>query len=432
MYRPSRAFVICVATLLTTAGVGAWAWNKANSTSLLVRSMGDFYHAIIQKDKFGSNFPIEDERIRNREVIQSKLKELRVKFPALSITPKPVPDDRNGFLLLYQLSGPPLFKNTLTITRELEDLLTGRSAWNPELARKCLAENSELVSRVEFIASLETRSSEHMPPDYIGFFGARTPKSAMDILCVKARLAAERKDEAETLRCVRGALNLGAHYREVETPNLLGETVAILLDLEARKFVFEHLLPALGKDADLSQWKSVLTSSSYTPAAFAKVMRGEWNSVTVDYMLPCIFAAANSDSPSEKQAFMEIEAGGFEAQVKRLPGLTLAELVNDPGPLPANGFSDRSKTNQEIAKILFIGSKGWHKGFVRCASTIAQYQAALDLMIEEKNGTSLDSSRSALATADPFTGKPFVFDPAARTVAVPPGITDVKPLRLPW
>ncbi|MDD2766112.1 MAG: hypothetical protein PHE83_19285 [Opitutaceae bacterium] len=211
-----------MAMLLAVGAAGTWAWRKADAVPPEIRTKLGFWDTLRFKNILATNPQTPEQFARHRQQSLALKDKLTAEFPALKATARPVPDDENGFLLLYKLSGGGLALCDLPLSTEFKQILRYNTPWNPEIARRCLAEHAKLVSRIEHIAALNTRSSAiKMPPDYVGFINTRSGKTCFDILMVKARLAAEAGDENETLRLIGAAGNLSSHYRDVETPSLL-------------------------------------------------------------------------------------------------------------------------------------------------------------------------------------------------------------------
>lgn len=434
--KPSRAFTLCMIPLLATGAAGAWAWQKANSAPVSVRAKSTFLELLRYKAKEEPDFelPTPQQRETTRRATQDLMEKMTGEFPALRITEHPVPDAQNAFLLLYQLGVGARTASELPLSQEFRQLLSDKIPWNSGIATRCLDEHADLVSRIEHIASLTTRSSANMPDDFDGFVPARVAKNCAEILLIKARLAAEAKDEPETLRLVTATGNLASHYRGIETRTLLGETIAVLIDLSVRRIAFEHLLPALGRDADLAQWKTTLSSRGYTPADFADVMRGEWTDGARYFLLPTILREGHPDTPPDAEALTRAYSSRFNDEVTRLPGISLATLL-ETGFHTESGLDPKlSKRSQEIMGYFMIGSRAWPQGYCRAACVLAQYQAAFDLMMLEKSGTTLAANMTFHATPDPITDKPFVFDPTTRELSLPPSAPkiEVAPIRLPF
>src|SRR5690606_18255333 len=124
-------------------------------------------------------------------------------------------------------------------------------------------------------------------------------KAASDLLIAKARLAAEAGNEAEALRLAAAVQNLASHCREIETPSLLAETIVLLVDLALQEATLQHLLPSIGREADLPKWQAILSSRSYDSAAFAKVMRGEWSIMMNFFLLPVLVNKTHENCPPD-------------------------------------------------------------------------------------------------------------------------------------
>lgn len=348
-------------------------------------------------------------------------------FPVLKVTERSVPAEENGFLLLYQLG------STLPISEEFKQILADRTQWDPETAKRGLAEHADVVGKIEHIAVLATRSSSNMPANYMGFINARPGKNGCEILLLKARLAAESGDEAETLRLVSAAGNLGSHYHDIEAPSFLSETVAILIDRGIEDLAFKTLLPALGKSANLDRWKSTLGRKVYSTAEIAKLMRGEWN-IGADFMaFPLLAESEKSHEMPDAEATSRSYSSIFSQGASDLPSRSLADLTNynlvGPG-----GVSHLSEEGRGIIDIISTGPKNWLQGYVHAAVVHQQYQAAMDLLILEKAGATLTAADTGRIVHDPVSGLPFVFDSTSRKVSASEGSVTpgIEPLTLPW
>ena len=430
-YRPSRGLVLCMIPLIATATGGAWAWNKATDAPLHERAEGDFL-ALVKKKREPLSEGREDTpaaRRALREGCAAMKRKMLQEYPGLRVEEKPVPDEENAFLQLHKLSGFPGVQGPV-VGDKLRAFLDGKAEWDSAKVREALAEEAELVAMAEKIGAMPKRSSSNMPEDYNGFVGARTAKYLGDILIMKGRLAAETGDPEECLRVATAARNLASHFHEIEQPNLLCETVTILVDLNVTAASFEHLLPALGPEADLAKWKEALIPRGYTPADFAHVMRGEWNAMSEFYLYPAILR----QKPSDGEALARLHAANFERLVTELPQTSWAEFAEKGVSSLGEGMSGFSEKGQEMAEAFLVGHASWGKGYMRSASVIALHEAALDLMILEQGGEILAAESVARLKTDPVSGLNYRFDPATRTLSAPEVIeaTNVKPVRLPW
>lgn len=430
-YRPSRGFVVCMVPMLASVAGGAWAWNKATDVPLRERAQGDFV-ALVKKKREVLSEGREDSpaaRKAMREGCAAMKEKMLLEHPGLQVEAKPVPAEENAFLELYKLAAYP--KGTGPDFEALRVLLDDSElAWDPERVKAALAANADWVERAEKIAAMTRRSSTDMPADYNGFFSARASKALGDTLMLKARLAADAGDAGEVLRLVGGVRNLGSHLHEVEQPTLLGETVRVLVDLSMIHRTFDHLLPELGPETDLTPWKSALASSGYTPADFAHVMRGEWHTTAEHYLYPAILR----QKPSDGEALARVHAANFEEFVGDLQGMSWQEFASEGCEHLMSDLSGLSAQSREIAEAFQVGARAWNKGYLRAVSVTALHEAAIDLMILEQQGETLAAESVAKLKTDPVSGLGYRFDPATRTLSVPEVIeaANVKPVKLPW
>jgi len=430
MIRPSGAFLVAMGLLAAAGGAAAWTWHKANSVPPTVRAKGDFWQAVRHRERPKIPPPTREELARKRELaLQSKTRMIE-KYPLLAVEMHPVPDEQNAFRLLYQL-GQEFGNHQVKISPQLKKHLESGELPDAETAKAALAENADFISRIERIAALTTRSSANMPDDYVGYVGAAAVKTASDILLFKARLAARDGDPDEVLRLVAAARNLSDHYRNLETPTLLTETVTILLDLETASVAFKDLVPGINRPGDLEQWQELLNPGAYSPADFAHVLRGEWHSMAEHWLR--MFNPRDPNSPPDPEALADAFAGAYHAQIVKLndPAADFADLL-DLSIYHTADFPDLSPQSRKVMDILWIGADAWAKGYCRGTTILNQYKAAIELLRLEQAGTTLDPALSATLTHDPVTGQPFLLNPATRELSAPNGAdTTIKPLVLP-
>lgn len=437
-YRPSTSFIICLVPMLAVGGAAGWAWSKAQAVPEYKRGHMSFFAALQYRENKRLNIEVptpEQLAAVRAQVIELKQRML-AEFPDLAITLRPVPDDQNGYRLLYDLTNGSgrLAGMNLPVTRELMNLLKAEAPWDPVAMRAALEANGELIAKIEHIAALPHRSSANMPPDYTGFIHARDIKACSEILLAKARLAAEAKDEAEALRLVTANSNLASHYDQVEAPSLLSVTVGTLIDLQAWDAIMTKILPALGRDADLPRWRAAITSRpDFTVDRFAEIMRGEWNATGEFLIIPTLLSPQNPDRPADYEELIRAYTAQFDAFCKMIRGQEPAILLNLPDkPSPQIKLSAKS---HELLDLFNIGTGGWGKGYARAGSIRAQTLAGLDLLILEKSGTALTAASVSQVNPEPLSGEAFLYDPSTRSVSASPATLDlveVTPLALPW
>ncbi|MBN8459991.1 MAG: hypothetical protein J0M04_19360 [Verrucomicrobia bacterium] len=430
MKRPSGAFVVAMGLLAAAGGAGAWTWHKANSVPATVCAKGEFWESVRHREPRKIPPPTREELARLRELALETKARMIAKYPLLAVEMHPVPDEENAFRLLYQL-GQEFGDHQVTISPQLKKLLECPDLPDVETANAALAENADFISRIERIAALKTRSSANMPKDYVGFVSGVACKTASDVFLFKARLAARDGDREETFRLVAATRNLADHYHQLETPNLLTETLTILLDLGVRTSAFKHLVPEFHEPADLERWQDLLKADGYSPADFAHVLRGEWHSTN-----QLIFSTINPrspDSPPDPEALAEVFARAYSDKIAGLTraGADFGSLASCADMMPGD-HPELSPQSRKITEIFSVGSGAWGKGYSRAATFAHQSQAAIELLRLEQAGTPLDPALCATVTRDPVTGQPFVLNPATRELSAPFGADpDIKPLALP-
>ena len=412
-YRPKRALILILIFLLAVGGIGSWAWKTMKPAP--------------------AKAPLSTEELAEiRKNAAVRIQKLCNEFPGLTIAPHPVPAEQNAFLMLCKLGDTSSYSEP-ELADDISGLIAGRIPWDVVLAEKCLAENQELVGRLEEIAALGTRSSSEMPSTYVGFIDARPIKEGADLLMLKARLSAVAGNESEALRLTRATMNIASHLHEIESPTLLCETVRILVELAAGRIAFEHILPSLGPGVDLGAWKSALAPCGYSPSDFVKAVRGEWHAA-MGYYVPLCLRDPKHTGISER--FIHVYSVELESRVLSVSTLQLADFLKLEGRFSTSfsAYSGLSKESRELLKSTFNGIPDWARGFVRAAAATAQYQAALDFLILEGTGVVSDADPFAGIAPDPVTRMSFSFDPATRMVSAPAATAaiGVEPLKLPW
>jgi hypothetical protein len=132
-YRPSSSFIICLVPLLAVGGAAGWAWSKVQAVPEYKRVNLGFFEALQYqepKKRKGVEAPTaEQPAATRRQVIEMKQRML-AEFPALAIQERPVPDDQNGFRLIYELSDQS-YEMKAAITPELREQLKSDAPWTP-------------------------------------------------------------------------------------------------------------------------------------------------------------------------------------------------------------------------------------------------------------------------------------------------------------
>ena len=201
-------------------------------------------------------------------------------------------------------------------------------------------------------------------------------------------------------------------------------------DLSLKKAALNTLLPAIGRDADLSLWKAAFAATSYTPSDLAHVMRGEWNTSSDHLAFPLLIADNRNRNLSDVEAVAHTYSSLYNAWVTTLPTLSLAQIESFSPHIETSHLSGEGRKYVEV----LVDTGEWFKGYVRAAAISSQQQAALDLLMLEQDGVTLGAADAARVTHDPISGLPFVFDPVKRELLAPPDSAKlgVDPLVFPW
>jgi hypothetical protein len=214
-------------------------------------------------------------------------------------------------------------------------------------------------------------------------------------------------------------MGLANHLDQIEAPNMMQETVALLLRMRSSRCFFDELLPNLTpSEQDLVAWERVLMGQSLGASEFGRVLRGEWHT-GVRYLLP--LSLPGGEVPPDLDRLGDVWADLVARRVQACESATVGSLWQSIEAIQVNGegFSPPSET---ILKNLNEGSSAWFKGWIRYQLIDAQQSAAFAHLLGEP------------LPNEPITGKPFVWDEATHSVCFPEderlkGI-EVKPLVL--
>jgi hypothetical protein len=431
--RPSLMFVVLLAGMLLVLCGLFWAWDKAGRAPAEVRAREGFLAALRYTPPPPPYRPSYSERARNRKAVAEIYDRLQREFPELALARRELAAEENGLLRMHVLAGGSA-GGYLPMSQELRDFLEGRTEWDAERVRGLLEEHAELVAEIIAISELPGASVGGMPEGFLGFISARTWKQSTDLLMALGRLAAEDGDEERARAHTRQAQALAGLLRGMDVPNLLGETVVVLVDLSIQKQMLAHLLPAVGPQADLAAWRELVHSRDYSSEVFAGLMRGEWHTVCEHFLLPALVDPRHPQHPPDSEALARAHAAAFVRTVNGLPGTELGALASGGFPLLEVEVRGLSSESREIVETLQIGSTAWAKGYARAAAMGAFYDAGMELLAREKAGETLGPRAGESLTRDPIDGRAYQYDPAHRTLTrLAGGVFDKdEVLALPW
>ncbi len=363
-----------------------------------------------------------------------KMESLQARHPALAIKTRVVPDERNAWLQMQRLADDAGGGSTgPALSPAFRDFLSQEKPPDEATAVAYLAEHAPLVERLEKILSLPQSSSAQLALESF-FVDARPGKDAADLFLLRARLAAMAGDEAEALRNVRLSRGVADLYHTIETPMILSETVAVLVRLSVISRGMKDILPALGSDANLDEWRRVFSMKDASPAALARVMRGEWYAVAGSYLVPQAVGIGDPHLP-DPGAYLEAWTEEMAILVSRLPSMSFGQILAE-GDLLRN-FGERhrlSRAGKKAAEDLRTGMQAWVAGYARHAVIAAQAEAVLEVLAREKLNQPVVSGPLEWFPPDPVSGRPFHFDAGTRRLIASQHskIGEVEPMKLPW
>ena len=360
--------------------------------------------------------------IREAKKKAEKVAEIALqKYPELRIEDKPVPREQNGFYAMLELAEDPRLGGLRKI--DFYKLLSGDPVDLDQL-RKELEPFEEIGLEIERVAAMPERSSSDVPAGYEGMVPAGQVKAMVEYLLSKALLSAGNEDEA--FRYVYLAMNLSDHLRYIESPNLLSETVLILCRLNIMDSVIKDIFPQLGNSANLEKWSRLIEPRrDIISQRHAELLKGELAFFN-DYGCVLVF----NKVPDPKELILARHKM-VHTVVAELEGMDLKHFSHWIDSPP--GTFSRGLSAEGAAIIGMFGSQTWARGVIRPLVGENLYEAALDLLIREKAGEDL-SRLSETYVLNPYTEKPFKYDPATRTleeVSESEG-GEIEPLKLPW
>jgi hypothetical protein len=397
---------------------------KSNPWKRTPGGVGDHYFVLRASKDPGDQVKFR-ELLRRSKAWHQKL---LLRYPELAVTMKSIPDDQNGFLKWLDLSdrvkaANPESISKITFPKELDDVINQRGPWNPGAVKDWIAKNQSVVDEIHAIGLMPERSVNGIPVERWGLIDARFGKNCCDIIMLEARLAAEQGNAVAALEAVRAAKGLADHFSEIETPTLLAATVHILLQLSMENHILSDIIPALpAGQVDLVAWENALNPKAAGPAEFARLMKGEWNTVIRHTLLPMLvdtedpYAVPDAGELLDYLSLnaLEIVQTHEAAHLRDLPTLELPRAA-DTGHL--------SRTSRQMTETFSVGMGYWRKGWDRSQSASSMTHAAFAIM------------KGQTIPQDPIYGVDYCWDPATRTLSMPAGKTfdelKIKPIIVP-
>lgn len=425
-YRPTKGFLFCMLVLAGAGGAAGWAWQRANRQfQPSMRPVG-FLNAV----KCEVNPFIYTDWERRKTLLprtDAALASLEREFPALKVEKRQVPVEENGFVQMhYLVAGNSLM--WFPRSSQLMDVVMGRATADAEI-RSALAGEKDTVARLEKVAAMKRWSSLDLPAGDFWFVPCGSYINAGKILLVRARVAAGEGNEEEALRLAGLVRNLADRFHDLDAPNLQTETVSLSLERTLQETIMKDLLPTIGRNADLAQWRALVGQDRYSPRELADVMRGEFQIVARNLLLPMVVDEQNDYRPRDGMTVARVYATSFDELVRSILSSDLKELQSVPGMRQPREYPNLSAEGRQILETLFVGAPSWIQGYIRTAYRADLNNAVLDMVVSEQRGVKAETPEKEAPG-----GGVFVFDPQRRTLALPASLAklEIAPVALPW
>jgi hypothetical protein len=392
---------IVIVALLVATGIFVW-WPAYQRWGAEALAVGEARF----ESKRSSGRPSESERKRRFDW-DKFYESLLARHPELAVEYKEVPDHQNGFLQLIEFEKRWKGDDGLLrgLPEDIRAMIRGVKPCDLRRVEQWLAENPTLLSEIQAIGLMPDQSAkgvEH-PNPAMGVSSMLLTQCA-GLLELQARLHAERGSSSEALASLQAVMGLANHLDQIETPNMMHETMALLLRMRSSRYFFDELLPHLASgEQDLVAWERVMVGQSPGPSEFGRVLRGEWHT-GVRYLLP--LSLPGGEVPPDLDRLGDAWADLVARRVQACESATVGGLWQAIDAVQASG-EGLSPQSGAILKLINEGSSTWPKGWIRCQLLDAQQQAAFAHLLGEP------------LPNEPITGKPFVWDEATQSILFP-------------
>ncbi len=362
--------------------------------------------------------PADKERLAELRRLAGEWRaRLLERFPGLSIHLRDIPPDKNA-LLRWQELATRLGKDGLVFPENFRDHSRAKQGpVHPDLAA-WIETNRTLLDEIRTIGLMPDSSLRDVDLG-INAFG-RLTLNASKALLVDARLSVDQGDIAGALESVRAVRGLSDHLMGSEAPTRLHAMIANAVRNFAQEYTLGAILPAVPPDQlDPVDWQAAVNPTPPSPADYARVVRGEWNAGTENWLLPALLNPAESKAPPDPDMLVEAYTRHFDRMAGDFASLPPGPVPPGSGIIDDTGLSWRSR---QFVEVYQIGG-----GFVRDSEAAVQragfYQAAFDILAGKP------------VPVDPVSRQPYRWNPATRELAMPEGAQSnfgvIKPLILP-
>ena len=387
------------------------SWDH-NPWRLSKRSIGSHYFELMMSTNPKDQALAEELRRLGGHLHEQVLE----RYPELMVPSRNVPAERNGFLKWLELAerfpaDPSRPGNqpdkALDVPKVLINHLNGKGPWDRDAARSWLAEKKELLDQIRSIGLMPEQSISGIDIERLGFPSIRFAYSCAEALLIDARLAVEEGNLAAAMESVRAARGLANHFIEVETPSLIYATVQIVIDRQVQSYVLSELMPAVPlEQLDPAAWEAALNPQVAPPSTCGRVMKGDWNVMSREFLMPTLADANDPKYPCDPEALIDYQANSYLMKIRAYDRDSPTDWATVAAPSTLDD-SNLSRNSREIAASLYVGINAWSMGMARAQSQSGMTQAAFAIMKGEP------------IPMDPIHGMPYQWDPATRLLSAP-------------
>lgn len=336
------------------------------------------------------------------------------RYPELRVTYRDVPDEQNALMLLDEIQQRLKDKGS-DLTRAA-GIQWPEESWDSKAVQALLDANRSTIDELRSICLMPESSGKGLSQDADDWTFLMNGRR---LLILDARIAAEGGDLTTSMRSIEAAIALGNHMTGAESSTLFQSLFGGQILVDTRRTVFESILPNLPPaQIDLAAWENLLKPTIQTPADFAQTMRGQWNGMMMNSILPALADPGERQIPTDADLFIEANTAYYSKVVQTHNPLSLTDLPSHPGPaFDPTGLSWRDR---DMAGLMTFNSRlGWEEQQIHTGLT----QAAFAIL------------KGQPVPNDPIHGQPYIWNPETRELSLPKGPEfsrmQNRPIKLP-
>lgn len=350
---------------------------------------------------------------RLRKLAREWSERIVARYPELAVQEdKDVPDERNGLLTVIKLLKSSVDGNGKRGIPSMpyDAQRPGGTRWDSAAAAALMTENRELINGLRKAGLMTEHSSHGIAPEDLAD-GSRTMNEifgATKLLLIDSRLAIEQGDVARAMESLRAVGGLVDHLTGSGATSTDKGRRAGQIEMSMRDHVMHVILPSLpAGQVDLAAWEAALDLRLDQPSDFANSLRGDWNQMMRDRLMPKLVDMSDPAVPADVDLLVELYAEYLRDNVNRTKALRLEDLPGSSRTIfPVDHFSE---TSQKLAGWLGITGQtaDSQKEWLRAQASKGMTQAAFAIL------------RGEPVPNDPVSGLPYRWNAKQRWLSMP-------------